>query len=76
MKKPSSISHRLSNATPMIMSFTLIDQDPISTLETTRRHSKMLRIVSSTSYYQLRLNPTWARGYQRKGTALFYLNKV
>lgn len=22
------------------------------------------------------MNPIWARGYQRKGTALFYLNKL
>lgn len=22
------------------------------------------------------MNPSWPRGYQRKGTALFYLNKI
>jgi tetratricopeptide (TPR) repeat protein len=22
------------------------------------------------------MNPTWPRGYQRKGTALFYLDKI
>jgi stress-induced-phosphoprotein 1 len=22
------------------------------------------------------MNPTWPRGYQRKGTALFYLNRI
>lgn len=24
----------------------------------------------------VKLNPVWARGYQRKGTALFYLNRI
>lgn len=26
--------------------------------------------------YVFRINEKWARGYQRKGTALFYLNKI
>jgi hypothetical protein len=36
----------------------------------------MLNIVLSNIFFYFRLNPTWARGFQRKGTALFYLNKL
>lgn len=32
--------------------------------------------VSSKIYIKFRINPTWPRGYQRKGNALFYLNKL
>ena len=36
----------------------------------------MLNTVSSNISFHLRLNQTWARGYQRKGTALFYLDRL
>ena len=36
----------------------------------------MLISASSTPSFISRMNSTWARGYQRKGTALFYMDRL
>ena len=76
MMRPSNTLLKQSSATLMIMYFSQTDPKPTSMLETILQHLKMQNIVSSNSFLLYRLNPTWGRGYQRKGTALYYMNKI
>lgn len=75
-KKLLIISQKPSNATLMTMSSTPIDQDLIATCTSIKKHSKTQKNVFSNFASNLRLSSGFVRGYQRKGTAQFYLGKV
>lgn len=76
MKMQSNTLLKLFNATLMIMFSSQTDRALISIQETIRKPWRMLKHALSILFCYFRLNPTWARGYQRKGTALFYLNRI
>ena len=69
--QPSITLPKLSPAILMIMFSTLIVQAPTSTLANSIKHLKMQTSVSSNfCILSFRLNNSWPRGYERKGTAL------
>jgi tetratricopeptide (TPR) repeat protein len=60
----------------MIMSSIQIDQDLIVICKIIKKLFKMLKNAFSNIISYFRLSNGFVRGYQRKGTAQFYLGKV
>jgi hypothetical protein len=76
MMKPSNILHKQSRLIQMIRYSFPIDLALILMQQNMHKHCMMLKCVLSINIYLCRLKSDWSRGYQRKGTALFYMNRL